>query len=179
MILGFIATTAHADLPLTVADILADENRFKLDTDVSYHNHHKSSSTTQGFEMVDLGNGRTVYLPSIGENHTNSDSLIAGLGLHYGVSDVSDKLEVSMRTNGVYRNARHQNGSELSSTSDAYLQNVSLGTQYQLAKNHAKLPDMLTFGELSLYDNIKGLKRRMPAQPLSDLLPIRSMTQLC
>lgn len=35
--------TAHADLPLTVDDLLADKNRFRLDTDVSYYNHHKSS----------------------------------------------------------------------------------------------------------------------------------------
>lgn len=47
--------TAHADLPLTVSDILADKNRFKPDADLSYYNHHKSSSTTQGFEVVDLG----------------------------------------------------------------------------------------------------------------------------
>lgn len=158
-----LSTTVHANLPLTVADILADENRFKLDTDVSYHNHHKSSATTQGFEMVDLGNGRTVYLPSIGESRTNSDSLIAGLGLRYGVSD---KLEIGIRTNGVYRNARHQSGSELSSTSDAYLQDLSLSTQYQLTKNHAKLPDMLAFGELSLYDNTQGLKRKNASSAL-------------
>lgn len=37
--------TAHADLPLTVDDLLADKNRFKLDTDLSYYNHHKSSTT--------------------------------------------------------------------------------------------------------------------------------------
>ena len=69
--LPFFALTAHADLPLTVADILADKNRFKLDTDVSYYNHHKSSVATQGFEMVDLGQGRTLYMPSIGESNTN------------------------------------------------------------------------------------------------------------
>lgn len=71
----------HADLPLTVDDLLADKNRFKLDTDVSYYNHHRSSVATQGFEMVDLGQGRTLYMPSIGESNTNTDSLIAGLGL--------------------------------------------------------------------------------------------------
>lgn len=42
-ILSFVA---HADLHLTVSDILADKNRFKPDADLSYYNHHKSSSTT-------------------------------------------------------------------------------------------------------------------------------------
>ncbi len=36
MILGCIATTAHADLPLTVEELTTDKNRFKLDTSVSY-----------------------------------------------------------------------------------------------------------------------------------------------
>lgn len=55
----------HADLPLTVADILTDKKRFKLDTELSYHNHQKTSATAQGFDTVDLGNGRTIYLPTI------------------------------------------------------------------------------------------------------------------
>ena len=74
-----MAHTAHADPPLTVSDILADKNRFKLDTDFSYYNHHKSSVATQGFEMVDLGQGRTIYMPSLGESHSNTDSVIMGL----------------------------------------------------------------------------------------------------
>lgn len=154
---------AHADLPLTVDDLLADKNRFKLDTDLSYYNHHKSSSTTQGFDVVDLGNGRTVYLPSIGESNTNTDSIIMGLGLRYGVSD---KLEMGVKTNAIYRNARHQNGAELSKSSDTHLNDISLSTQYQFTKNHAKLPDMLTFGELSLYDSTQGLKSKSGASAL-------------
>lgn len=149
--------TAHADLPLTVDDLLADKNRFKLDTDLSYYNHHRSSVATQGFEMVDLGQGRTLYMPSIGESNTNTDSLIAGLGLRYGISD---KLEMGIKTNAIYRNARHQNGAELSKSSDTHLNDISLSTQYQFTKNHAKLPDMIGFGELSLYDNTQGLKSK-------------------
>ncbi|MDO4896033.1 MAG: hypothetical protein Q3971_01615 [Moraxella sp.] len=153
--LTVLPIVAHADLPLTVDDLLADKKRFRLDTDVSYYNHHKSSSTTQGFDVVDLGNGRTAYLPSIGESNTNTDSIIMGLGLRYGVSD---KLEIGVKGNGIYRNARHQNGSELTSNKDTYLQDISLSTQYQTTKNHAKLPDSLIFGELSVHDNTQGLK---------------------
>lgn len=154
---------AHADLPLTVDDLLADKNRFKLDTDLSYYNHHRSSVATQGFEMVDLGQGRTLYMPSIGESDTNTDGLIAGLGLRYGVSD---KLEMGIKTNAIYRNARHQNGAELSKSSDTHLNDISLSTQYQFTKNHAKLPDMIGFGELSLYDNTQGLKSKSGASAL-------------
>lgn len=154
---------AHADLPLTVDDLLADKNRFRLDTDLSYYNHHKSSVATQGFEAVDLGSGRVVYLPSFGESHTNTDSLIAGIGLRYGVSD---RLEVGVKTNAVYHDTRHQNSAELSSSSDMRLNDAHLSTQYQFTKNHAKLPDMLAFGELSFYDNTQGLKSKSGASAL-------------
>lgn len=155
--------TAHADLPLTVDDLLADKNRFRLDTDLSYYNHHRSSVATQDFEMVDLGQGRTLYMPSIGESNTNTDSLIAGLGLRYGISD---KLEIGVKTNAIYRNARHQNGAELSKSSDTYLNDISISTQYQLTKNHKKFPDSLVFGELSIYDNTQGLKRKNASSAL-------------
>lgn len=153
----------HADLPLTVDDLLADKNRFKLDTDLSYYNHHRSSVATQGFEMVDLGQGRTLYMPSLGESHSNTDSVIMGLGLRYGVSD---RLEVGIKGNGIYRYARHQSGSELGSTSDNYLNDISISTQYQLTKNHKKFPDSLVFGELSVYDNTQGLKRKNASSAL-------------
>lgn len=96
---------AHADLPLTVEDILADKNRFKLDTELSYFNQQKTSAVAQGFNSVYLGGGWTIYLPNIGESNTNTDSLIASFGLRYGVSD---RLETGIKANGVYRNDRHQ-----------------------------------------------------------------------
>ena len=173
--ISLLSLSAHADLPLTVDDLLADKNRFKLDTDLSYYNHHRSSVATQGFEMVDLGQGRTLYMPSIGESNTNTDSLIAGLGLRYGISD---KLEMGIKTNAIYRNARHQNGVELSKSSDTHLNDVSLSTQYQFTKNHVKLPDVIGFGELSVYDNTQGLKSKSGASALLALPLIRSMTPL-
>lgn len=41
LILTILPLIAHADLPLTVEDILADKNRFKLDTELSYFNQQK------------------------------------------------------------------------------------------------------------------------------------------
>lgn len=35
-------------ISLTVDDLLADKNRFKLDTDLSYYNHHCLSVAMQG-----------------------------------------------------------------------------------------------------------------------------------
>lgn len=164
--LTILPLITHADLPLTVDDILADKNRFKLDTELSYFNQQKTSAVAQGFNSVDLGGGRTVYLPNIGESNTNTDSLIASFGMRYGVSD---RLEMGIKANGVYRNDRHQNGADLSKSSDTSLNDVSLATQYQIIKNHKTLPDGLMFGELSLYDNTQGLKNKSGSSALVGL----------
>lgn len=153
----------HADLPLTVADILTDKKRFKLDTELSYHNHQKTSATAQGFDTVDLGNGRTIYLPNITESNANTDSIIANLGLRYGVSD---KLEIGIKGTGLSHHQRQQSGQNFNNTSNTQLQNISLTTQYQTTKNHTTLPDSLVFSELSIYDNTQGLKNKSGASAL-------------
>ena len=43
LLILLLPPSAHADLHLKDDDLLADKNRFRLDTDVSYYNHHKSS----------------------------------------------------------------------------------------------------------------------------------------
>lgn len=163
LVLAISPLLAHADLPLTVDDLLADKNRFRLDTDLNYYNHHQSSTSVQGFSVADLGSGRMIYVPSFGESYSNTDSIIMGLGLRYGVSD---RLELGIKSNAIYHNARHQNGTELTGSSDTHLNDIRLSTQYQFTKNHAKLPDMLAFGEVSLYDNTQGLKSKSGASAL-------------
>ncbi|MDO4699462.1 MAG: hypothetical protein Q4A69_02090 [Moraxella sp.] len=154
------SVVAHADLPLTVEDLLADKNRFKLDTNLSYYNHHKVAATAQDFDSIDVGNGRIIYIPSVGNSHSNTDSLIAGLGLRYGVSD---KFELGIKTSGIYNAARHQNANHFTNTSDTYLQDVSITSQYQATQNHQSLPDSLIFGEVSVYDNTQGLRSKSGA----------------
>ncbi|MDO4426759.1 MAG: hypothetical protein Q4B88_01375 [Moraxella sp.] len=163
LVLTLLPVLSYADLPLTVEDILADKNRFKLDTDFSYYNHQQSSTSVQDFSVADLGNGRMIYVPSFGESYSNTDSIIMGLGLRYGVSD---RWELGVKSNAIYHNARHQNGTELTGSSDTHLNDIRLSTQYQFTKNHTKLPDMLAFGELSLYDNTQGLKSKQGASAL-------------
>lgn len=155
-----LPTITHADLPLTVEDLLADKNRFKLDTHLSYYNHHKTATTTYGFDGIDIGNGRTIYIPSLGDSDTNTDSLIAGLALRYGVSN---RLEVGIKGNGVYNTTRHQNANHFTNISDTYLQDISITSQYQTTQNHKVLPDGLIFAEVSLYDNTQGLRSKSGA----------------
>lgn len=95
-----VSSYAHADLPLTVEDLTTDKNRFKLDTSLSYYNQSQTSLAPQTYGMADLGNGRVIILPApAAENNSNTDMLIMGTGLRYGISD---SWEVGVRGNFVH-----------------------------------------------------------------------------
>lgn len=148
--------SAFADLPLTVEDLIADKNRFKLETSLNYVNQNSSNLTSQGSNLVDLGNGRFVSIPnSITQGKTNTDTLIGTIGLRYGVSD---SLEIGIKTNGIYNQQRTDVSGKTDNQSDARLKDLVLTTQYQLTKDNKKIPDSLLFAEVSAYDKTQGFK---------------------
>lgn len=112
----------------------------------------------QGYSVVDLGNGRTITLPNPStEGVSNTDSLIGTLGLNYGVTD---KWEIGVKANALYRQTRQNISDRNHQNSNAYLQDISVSTQYQTTENHKKFPDSLVFSELSLYDKTDGLNSK-------------------
>lgn len=156
-ILTVITTTAHADLPLTVEDLIADKNRFKLDTSLSYYNQNQTSLAPQTYGMADLGNGRVIILPAPAtENNSNTDMLIVGTGLRYGISD---HWEMGVRGNFVHKAERYTIDQKPSQSNNQYLQDIYLTTQYSF-ENNKKLPDGLLFAEISAYDNTQGLQSK-------------------
>lgn len=158
LILGFaiIAITAHASLPLTIDDLTADKNRFRLESNISYANTHHQSLADNGYSMVDLGNGRGIALPNpVSQTDTNSDTLIAGIGVRYGLSD---KMDLGIKANGIYHNQRLQNMGQFTTHNHTKLQDINITGQYQLIDNHKALPNTLVFGELSVYDNTQNIK---------------------
>lgn len=157
-IIVLICQPAFADLPLTVEDLIADKNKFKLITNLNYYNQSQKNLIEQGYSIVDLGNGRTITLPNPStEGISNTDSLIGTLGLNYGVTD---KWEIGVKTNALYRQTRQNVNDGNYQNSDAYLQDISFTTQYQTTENHKKFPDSLVFSELSLYDKPDGLNSK-------------------
>lgn len=151
-----VSAIAHANLPLKIEDLTADKNKFKLETSVSYANQSKSSFANDGFDFVDLGSGRGIYVPSVvSETETNTDRLVGSLGLAYGIDD---RWEVGIRTNGIWAKSRYQTNDILREESKVNFQGIDLTTQFRLTKNHASLPDSLLFAEISAFDQTKGLK---------------------
>lgn len=112
----------------------------------------------QGYSIVDLGNGRTIILPNPStERMSNTDTLIGTLGLNYGVTD---KWEIGVKTNALYRQIRQNSADGNHQNSDKYLQDFSFTTQYQTTENHKNFPDSLLFAEISLYDKSDGLNSK-------------------
>lgn len=149
------AAPALADLPLTVEDLTADKNKFKLTSSLSYFNQSRRDWVDQGYSLVDLGNGRVLALPnSPTEETSNIDSLIGTLGVDYGLSD---RLDIGLRTNAVYRQTRSRAADRIAKNSEASFQDVWLSAQYQATKNHQRWPDSLFFAEVALRDKTEGL----------------------
>lgn len=158
-----IPIIAHADLPLTVEDLITDKNRFKLDTSLSYYNQNKTNLAPQEYSIADLGNGRVIILPApAAENNSNTDMLIASTGLRYGVSDT---WEVGVRGNFTHTTERYTIDQQPNQTQNKALQDIYLTTQYSF-KDNKKLPDSLLFAEISAYDNTQGLQFKSGASVL-------------
>lgn len=153
-----ICQSAFADLPLTIEDLTADKNKFKLTSNLSYFNQSQRNLTEQGYSVIDLGNGRTITLPNpSSEGLSNTDNLIGTLGLSYGITD---KWEIGIKTNAIYRQLRQTSSGENNQFSDTQLQDILLTTQYQLTDEHEHLPNSLIFSEISLHDKTNGLKTK-------------------
>lgn len=161
--IGFIATTAHADLPLTVEDLTADKNRFKLDTSVSYFNQSQYNLNEPLFHSIVLGDGRTINIPAPAtQSSINTDAFIWGAGLRYGITD---NIELGVKTNVVSNYERYNHLSGIDANSSHQWQDVALTMGYSL-KDHQYLPETLLFSEINAYDRTQGLK----PTPLSSIL---------
>jgi hypothetical protein len=82
-----LISAAHAELPLTIEDLITDKSKFKLDVGLTYANADQRGLTVDEPVTVPTGPASFVTLPSrIGETGTNRDSWVGTLGLRYGVT---------------------------------------------------------------------------------------------
>ncbi len=138
-----MASNTYADLPLTVEDLTADKNRFKLETNLNYFN--KSDT---GYYQDNTNN--------IVKTDNNLDNIFASIGLKYGVTD---RLELGTRISGYKNNQRTTNslGQSITNT-DSGLSGINLKSQYQLTNQHDTLPDSLIFADISAYNKNSWLE---------------------
>ncbi len=145
----FVITSpsAWADLPLTVEDLITDKGKFKLDLSIAYANADRQGVSTGEPIIIQTGPASFVALPTlVGESFGNSDTVVATVGLRYGLTAKAEiyakmsSLSSSFRSHGVGGNASHRE----SGFADAWA-----GINYQF-KQDDDTPAVLGFAEIAL-----------------------------
>ena len=145
LVLG--TASAHADLPLTVEDLITDKGKIKLDASLSYANSDRQGVSTGEPITVQTGPTSFVTLPTwIGESRGTSDSVVGTLGLRYGLTG---KTEIFARTSYLHSSRRSSDVSGVSSNSESRFADAWAGINYQFKKDD-DTPALLGFAEIAL-----------------------------
>jgi len=138
---------AHADLPLTVEDLITDKGKIKLDISLTYANGDRQGLATGDPITIQTGPTSFVTLPTaIGEIQGNSDTLVGTLGLRYGVTG---KAELYIRGSYLYNSTRTNDLNGTRSNSDSRFTDAWVGLNYQF-KQDDDTPALLGFFEAAL-----------------------------
>jgi len=62
-----------ADLPLTIEDLITQQNRYRLDISMAYANSDRQRVSSR-YQIFEAGNGQFIQLPvSVGDDRRNAD----------------------------------------------------------------------------------------------------------
>lgn len=140
-------TMAHADLPLTVDDLITDKGKVKLDMSLTYVNSDQQGIATGDPITIQTGSTSFITLPTaIGEMQGNSDTLVASLGFRYGLTN---KAEIYARGGYLYNSTRTTDLNGTRSDNDSRFADAWTGLNYQF-KEDDDLPAVLSFFEVAL-----------------------------
>lgn len=140
-------STAKADLPLTIEELITDRGKLKLDLSLSYANADRHGISTGEPITVQTGPTSFITVPTlIGESVGNSDTVVATLGLRYGLTS---KSEVYVRTSGLSSRARDSGVSGRSSNNESGFADAWAGFNYQFTKD-GDGPAVIGFAEIAL-----------------------------
>jgi hypothetical protein len=147
VILTVTSSAVFADLPLTVEDLITDKGKVKLDLSLAYANADRSGVSTGEPIIVQTGPTSFVTLPTlVGESIGNSDTVVATLGMRYGLTALA---EVYARISGLSSNHRSSGVGGTASNSESGFADVWAGVNYQFRKDDDG-PALLGFGEIAL-----------------------------
>jgi hypothetical protein len=147
------ALSVHADLPLTVEDLITDKGKFKLDLSLSYGNSTQRGLATGEFTEIQTGPTSFVKVPTaVGERSSNNDSLLSTLGLRYGLTG---KAELYSRFGYLLSQNRSSDTVGFSNHNDAFWTDAWLGINYQF-KEDDDTPALLAFTEVAVLERHRG-----------------------
>ena len=140
-------TLALADLPLTVEDLITDQGKIKLDATLVYANSERQGVQTGEPIVVQTGPTSFITLPTrIGDTRTNTDTLVATLGLRYGLTR---DAELYGRAGYLHSLTRTSDLSGVTSSNDNRFSDAWLGVNYRFLEDNVT-PALLGFAEGAL-----------------------------
>ena len=146
-LLSLLATNSHAELPLTIEDLITDKGKFKLDISASYANHNHQGIATDDPIAIQTGETSFVLVPtSLGDSRATTDTLVATVGLRYGLTS---RTEIYNRSTWLHRWQRQSSLSEQQVENDGRFVDTWLGINHQFSRDD-KTPALLGFVEIAI-----------------------------
>lgn len=147
--LVFLSSSAYADLPLTVENLISDQGQVRADISITYANVERQSLLAGDPITVQTGPASFVTVPTrVGEELTNTDTTVLTLGLRYGLSH---RVEIYTRASAMATRQRSSFQGSSNSFSDAGFIDAWAGLNVQL-KPDDKTPALLAFAETALHE---------------------------
>ena len=149
----FASTTACADLPLTVEDLLTAQNRWRLELGATYANSEKTGLQTGQSVQIQTGPAQFITLPTaVGESRTNNDTLVFTPGLRYGLSA---DTEIYTRASWLADSSRIQDTAGTRTESDHRFADLWTGVNHRFVRE-GKTPALLGFVEAALAEKSRS-----------------------
>lgn len=146
-VIAFFGASAHADLPLTVEDLITDKGKTRLDLSVAYSNTERQGISTGEPFILQTGPTSFIAVPTrIGESVGNSDTVVTTIGLRRGITD---KAEIYGRLSAYSSTQRSSTADKSSAHSSSGFSDAWAGINYQF-KNDDNTPALLGFAEIAL-----------------------------
>ncbi len=151
LLCSLIVPTAHADLPLTIEDLLTEERRWRVDFNLTYTNRDRENVDSR-YGTLQLGQNQSVSIPlNVSDKRTNSDIVAMTAGVRYGLTL---DTELYSRITGIAEDRR--TFFKIGGTSDSTNTrptNLWFGVNHRFS-NDNKTPALLGFAELAVAENV-------------------------
>lgn len=136
------SSSALADVPLTIEDLLTAQNRWRAELGINYTNSNQKNLSVGKPLLLQIAPVQFIALPTnVSESRINSDTLILSPGLCFGLSG---KTELYGRSSWLIENSRIQNNASTQSQSDSRFQSAWLGINHKFI-SEGKTPALLGF----------------------------------
>lgn len=144
--LSILPTTAFADLPLTVEELLTAQNRWRGELGVNYANVESQGVSAGQAVTVQVSPTQFVAVPTqISASRFNTDTVVLSPSLRYGISA---STEVYGRITWFNSSTRIQDLSGIGSQSTSRFDSLWLGINHKLIEE-GKSPAVLGFLEIA------------------------------